>query len=1330
MVIRKLLGIILISSAVSACTGRPSTRTEHSGALGTFKEDQRADAAETRSNPTEDIRKAYEARMEISDQLTAAENNKSGKSALDLAVRLAKVVLSESTLSNSSAYNTSEFRVVLGQFHQALILAYRLDKSGLLKSGILKRYEEVSLGLCAPRDLSTCLRLPIFRDSQSGLVMKILAQQLEPRISQSEALSGYYALLHLAYEVSGSRHDETLDQMYVRYAREYIQYLRDSEDTNLADVRRRFRDNLSIALGQLRDSSKKGEINHLYCDFIERLNPLDSVSFAKIDIDKRMRRSLTNEFIRCTSARGRLHSAISKHMAGRSSRIKLTSERISKFPFLYKNLGIELVGDQQINSIAVPAFILESLYYNEIDQTLARSYWSRVGKVDDEKFLKFVQNFARMQVALTIESTLQSLSTIMREEFAKRKGLSSDYFSDTLINANSRSQSDWDELKDRLNSLRDFLIAVYDIDIRRRSDRSLTDLYVNVKDSLGKNFPQHLSLTVTTPMALPMYYYMAKSQGTIKIRIPWLPTDNQWRDVLANDALQRFFRQDFGQAEPLFTFGALGESLSPLQKMHVLDFALRIGIFDFIPFDMLPEDKEKNMPAEFLFFEQYVKDSLGFWEKTFNEIISKLQKIEAGSNFNDYILRACRDPMGAPVSLELSELRNRVFLGGPSISQPLDDIYTAIDGLFGWRVQRDRALQIVDILSAHLKEGLEKNAINSARIGNVQTLIDRMRKEVDRYTSLERSLARTAFALDRQIVNKQVDCLHRMAKSEFFKRNQLMLQNIEHMKNVHAAMSILVVSPKNADVLSSRTAFNASSDKFTEDVRTRANGLLDKVEKSGLLDKMDLEAALNTLLRIHNSTSPQYRNIGYFVSGVPSLEQSGRTLHTLSYFTADQYVQSKWDSVIRVRRMLETTYLQSEVINRDLGTDYSGPVAIARNTSVPLGDFGQLEFLPEYKETETKPTVYFQDQDRFVHSAMQEFAGEVPGGKQYVDWFSTGGLDSRLIVKRLSWMKGLKSLGTIEVEDTDQTTCPKDMFGMPMATKDLSGNWLPGVPHIEECKAIRISAADLTDYYLKILDVLKIKELDREIIELIDRNGRLAFDITSFIKYRNEENTSEWTYFDEFYRDYISTVPVYTYKGGGLWSQEQYEEIRGERDFSRFIEEYKRRISDTTTLFDLKYGPSLNERSAIRRKMLEHLNLAMEFEETVRNLEDQRIDLGDYLIERTNPNGYKGPLAFTDWRVMTINQRKSGSRAGTPIYLSENERATKWFDGHVSSYIIKETECGFLPNNKDPEYKLLGKSVDQDIFDTNKSCTLRHEKWKRVQIQRRKELRNHLSKVH
>jgi hypothetical protein len=145
----------------------------------------------------------------------------------------------------------------------------------------------------------------------------------------------------------------------------------------------------------------------------------------------------------------------------------------------------------------------------------------------------------------------------------------------------------------------------------------------------------------------------------------------------------------------------------------------------------------------------------------------------------------------------------------------------------------------------------------------------------------------------------------------------------------------------------------------------------------------------------------------------------------------------------------------------------------------------------------------------------------------------------------------------------------------------------------------------------------------------------------------------------------------------------------------------------------MRNAPTQITRDTIREEILNHLDDIMTFEEAVRDLEERRVDLGDYLIERTNVPRSDEPLVNGDWRVMQVKTRTTGPRAGTPIYLREEDSAKSWFAGFVETFAIKDTDCFVLPQEGDPDY--TGSKTTE--------CRARYNEWKAQREVKRMQVR-------
>lgn len=1314
MVIRALLVLTLVLAL--GCKGKASKITEHEGARQTVDDthDVKVDAQSV-------IMAKYSARMQTSERINAAST---AVGALEIARELEALVLNPGVLADPNQSGLSEFDVVLSQFNRALNKAIELDEAAVIKSGILERYEQQVTAGCQMNGRG-CLNLGVFRgDHLTSRILTRIAANLEPQMKAMRDSKSttrlypltqrYYQLLSFAYELSNGQPVPELDQLYVANARDYFGYFRSlNEEQRQPENHRRFRDALTLALGHLRNQAAgSGKLNERYCAFLIQLNPLDPEMFKTMDLDKRSQRSMLSEFIQCTSQDNdpnhdltkMVHEFVAKsnqqavelykkhHSEAEPARFKPYSggysyalESMKETPFMPANLGIELTSRDDM-----AFFVLERVFYQEMDLTDAMGYWTRIKGLDDLKFMKFVHNYARLQTAYVLKITMQNFNKVLKDQFAQKGGLSSDFFYEVVKELNQISQFDWDELRDRLAFTREFLLKVYDQRLMRgvkKEDLALQKEYLSIKESLGA-LQDHLAMAVTTPMTVPLYYYMAKAQGTIKFHVPWASTD-QWFDIPATDALAQFLTSYKLTTYPFFKFGAMDQSWDELQKLHMLNYAFRIGVFEFIDFSMLDEDKKSGLPGEVLFFKQAIKDILKTWEYTFTTQIEALNAHVRNGNFDQSFLESCRDPLGMPVSTDLRGLSMGTFLLNPAMTNATSVVYGNSKFIPAWRNYRDNIRQVTEVMEQFLNQENAQVHMSGAKFKVRQQIVDQVRGEIEYYNRLERQFFRLQFEQDRKIVDHQRDCLERLHQNEFLRREKLMARHIEYFKDVHAAMSLVNGT--------------AQTDK---DITDRQDRL--RAETTELVVKgMPLEQALNEVLSIHNVTASPYDKIGFFINDFEdTFEKTGKRIKMLNIFNGERFYQGRWDTLIRTRSYLNSTTVSTAEVNSELGTSYAGDrVALAPNTKIPLGTFSELEMSGDYLNNTQKNVNYVKDQSAFVRSAMIQMAGAETGGSQFISWYSDGGLSINLAERRLAWLKDLQELGIIQTSDDDVKNCPKDKWGRPRAVRDLSGRWLPGAPHLEKCQAYRVSSSDVMESYMSVLNLLRVSDYERELLDLIDRPGKMEARIKAYLQYNNEPSTTKWTYFDQFYRSNYTTFSA-TIRDGRSWKQVLLEDIRAKSEFISFKDSYQRNVENAPALFPLDVQPTQIDRSEIRRQILDHLNDIMEFEESVYILEESKRDLGQMLIEKTTTPRAEETRVFNNWRVMTVKTRTDSTKhTGTPIYLSEDNSAKSWFAGFVEAFVMKDTDCMVLPQKGDPDF-------EEGLQSPDMTCKQRLDQWK------------------
>lgn len=1325
MVDRKSLYQALMATTVSAvlftigCTGKPSTRTVHEDKAAEFNE-----RPISKSEARNQIVSTYNSRFQISAQISSAND---AQSALAIAQNLEPSILNLNVLSDPEQSGVSQFGTILGLFHRAIDKAYTLDKKVVIASGILDRYQRIVLDHCTMENQG-CIRLKHFRkDHLTGRILMLAAEGLEEKLTQLRSDSTqqpayhntafrYYRLLQLAYEMGNNALNPQLDQKYVTFARDYYAYFRSlPESDQKPELHRIHRETLSLALDHLRNQSQSGNPGQSYCDFLIALNPLESDMFNELELDKRAQTAMTGEFVKCASDRKVFSDLIGKHIsAHKGEGFDIIRKDLNENPSIYKNLAADV---PERSDLAF--FVLDQVYYQKINANIAMSYWEKVGKINDRDFIRFVRKYARAQAAFLTRKTLDIYNKALADRFIKRGGLGSDFFEDVVKDVNSSMQFEWDELKERQYAIRELLIRLYDGQLGQLVKPELKDTqtdYLNLKTELS-NLPYDFSLAITSPMAIPLYYYMAKAQGSIKFLMNWWDSSDQYFDIPAAQALGNYFEPSDRIRGSLFKFGELYYQHDNLQKLHMLDFALRIGIFDQIDFGLLDEDKAFQLPSEALFFKQISKDRLSIIEKTLRTKIDNLEQLSNSPNFKDRFMGMCLDPLNASTSMNLTELK----MGTMSENNMFDQVLTTVYDqsiVPAWRFERQRLEQMLAVFKNYLYSDGAEHRLTSTKLNQRDLIVRELESQIENIQKLEREMWSKTMDLDHKIVSANADCLDRITRADYFRRTIVMEMNVDYFKNVHAAMTILrLVGDESSDILEAQRLITRHIRDL--DVKARAQKLLSTINTLGIVGTAgSLKSALNDALNIHNVNTPAYQKIGYPVGEYPTLisdsapNASGR-IKTLNSFDGQTFNQGLWDSLIRVRQMLNVGQVNGAEASQYIGIPNNGPTLIGRNVDIPLGSIGTLELDSIYKDFSRKQVPYADDQREFVRRAMTQFGGAEPNGTQYVSWYSTGGLSIRLLQRRLNWLNDVKGYGALELLDTDPVTCGKDIWGHVVPTRDLGNRMLVSKNvRTGNCNSLRVSARDMADQYLKIIALLKITDADRDLLDLMDRPGKLENIIESFLRYNGEISTSKWSYFDQFYRRYFTSYRVTTQDAKGLPSEQWIEKLSGADQFIALRDSDLKRVGRVALLLPSNPYVTQIARNSEREKILNNVTGVIEFEEEVAKLEDQKINLGPMYISTTSTPAV-GETVESDrwrpdqrkWRIMDVKSRpSSSSRAGTPIYLRDVDSAKTWWAGYVEGFIAKSTNCTVLARPGDPDY-------DSTINNASASCALRIKEW-------------------
>lgn len=1184
----------------------------------------------------------------------------------------------------------------------------------------------------------------------------------------------FYRLLFAAFDISTFRTNPDLNMTYLRLSQDYFAYLRSlPAEKRTSDFHRRHAQNMNIILNRVRDEMKTTNDRAEYCQFVIDTNPLSfQLDSGDQGFDRKTMRFFVSEFIECSSLQKDqrlLQKAIGDLLSKESQILQAEQKQAAqdaaknsteKADWLYSvsDKGFsytlaELATDREIarglnvdlNAKADPIvmFVADRLFYGRIDQSMARAYWDKLENRFDPQILAYFTNYARAQMAYEIKTTLQNYGLILRQEFKKRDGLGTGFYDEVLKRINNM-QSGWELLKAHQRNLRDFLLRAYDqksLDPRFAAaiTKALDELdsvsdktvFAELKDMIQPAKYDHVGLTVVAPMTMALYYYMAKSQGTIKIFVPWWPMNDQYFTINAQNSLRQYLQSDGRIDFQLINLGSDMYKFDHMGKLHAMNFALRTGLFKYIPFDLLDEDREAKPFAvdqteannQYLFFRQAFKDIFRFWETYFQSATKSIDDVLRDRNFTERFLNACRDPLGATVTMKLDKLRKGTLFEEEHLFTAVNEIYSTGRFMSGWREDRQGIMNYIKVVEAHAER---------ARSETGREVVSRLKADLARYEGLERLFYKKLFALDRKIVDSKNDCLMTLQKAEYFRRDVIYKQNIEYYKTVHAAALFLKLVDGQTPEMALNSAgsvighwlseksrgASAAQIAVHQDVARRMNALtqtLRTVGLSALRSATSLEEGVNRLLNIHNFDNEPFmsQRLGLFVTGVPTYSSSnpGREIKALNYVTKDRFVQSRWDSLARIRQQLQTTWVNAREANQELGTSYTSDFIVGRRMDIPLGSWADLDNDGMYNNNETFKVSMDEDQSDFVKQAMIQLAGYKGGsGVQFIDWNSNAGLGMNLFEKRFGWMRELAQFGSIQTDESDAKNCPHDEFNEVLATRDLYGNALFAADaRTSECRAVRITPKNILDSFIRLGQALNLSDFDRELLEWIDRSGKNSGLVLEYFKYDKEPSTSKWTWFDEFYREKLVSETVYAADG----TKSSIETLRGKDEFKNYIDSYLHNVRSAKHLFALESAPTQVERDAVRKQIVRHMDEIREYEALIRRIEDSGQKLGEIVFERVNPDSRRSDEKYIDgvWRYMPIRYRTSGERAGTPIYLEDNERVKAWYASVVQHFFVNESLCEALPKKADPDAARYSPVLDR-VSDETLSCEKRFQIWK------------------
>ncbi len=806
-----------------------------------------------------------------------------------------------------------------------------------------------------------------------------------------------------------------------------------------------------------------------------------------------------------------------------------------------------------------------------------------------------------------------------------------------------------------------------------------------------------------------------------------------------------------------------------------------------------------ELANEYLFFERLFHDVLKFFKGSFRDQITDLDKLLQVQDHVGRFSAACKNPYTTPMDFSVDKLYSNTLVGDDSFLDHMTKVYGRLGYFRYWQQEIRYVRDLMKIAYRHLDS--EKYELSPEKEAVKNSIKSTINNELEEYYDLTRQVMRRIIDIDKMIVSQERDCLERIRKAEDHRKKILYDANLDYYRDAHAAISLLSVAPQSGkievtplaeplDVLNAGRAlletkvneWYAAAIDGKDQAYIDEHGFADA--KSRMLDithvlfnaditqnpavtifhKEELKAdnftpwlrnALSAFIGIHNhqeimTTLPGglQKELGFFVTGTDLYSYDKREIKRKNKIYPDRFVQSRWDTLVRIRRQLQT--LDMDAAEADFSADLISEaeyearrtsnqrVPIAPDLYIPMLTIDELANDHLYKDTASNEVYYPENasQTAFLKEAMGQFAGDEREGIQYVSWHSPSGSDLKYIPKRLSYLIRMFQLGSIEITQGERSLCPLDEFGY----RTMKGAE-PG------CEIFAVKAKDVVDYFIKFADFFRLDENDIEILNWINREGRLHQYVGRQFKLEDKEDSQDWTFFDKFFQRNFTRTWAVVRRGSKLEYVEK-DRLDGSAFFaSVFRGSIKDNFKPEHHLFELNDSVLQTQRDRVRRPILQHLRRAESIEEHIMDLEDSKTDLGQIVFQRKDKNSPDSSFYDFDnkrfveadvnsdglerpslWRYVPIKTRKEGnqeSRLDSFLYLRDDPESVKaGFYNKARSFFVAESACEALPTENDPDFKQLQASTQTTLKDADQDCDVRYEAWKLDSDLRRARERN------
>lgn len=1309
----KQLNLYLAFVSVSfliACDGKKIDRVHNEGAVQTKEE---------RNNRTDDQRILSEKEGNVWAQDKAEMQKLFTEKKVDAAkvsVHLSKIektLLHSKTLNDKNYYLSLSFRDLLVEFNRGIVHLQNTAPEFLEKSGILKRYLAVLMEGCQ-QDLSECKHLAKFKvDQLTAQVLTNQAALLDKNKITDANIHEFYQLLKLSLDMQSRAKNYTVEGLYFKHSIAYLQFLKKSKEPWAKSSEARLKTDVSMILtkmnGQYASDELSAEEKKKYCEFIHVIDPLSSVDKYQI-LEEKKRQELVQVFLMCqVGDKSSLEESLVKNLkTEKESQIKDWIEA-SKNPEFAKNKNVQNMGynfiikalendlklvksfDLKLNHNQDGSFfVIDKLYYEKITYNQAQQLIESLNSKSDYETIKMIRYYTQNQTAHLINESLRIFSLIFKANF-ENLGLKDTLFREVIAQVNGELFQPWYSHFRRVADIEKLLQVHYARKYKSgfilTEDATFTKTQKEISDLRAElaNIKNHMNLVLTPPMEYALFYYMSQVQGTVKFDYNF-GTKILTFDMKAEEVLSKSVMPKLNATSPKFfsiiprmmeSKDAEKEAIEESLPILSLQYALKIGLFDKFPFNLVRKESKKSGIE--LFSEQFLKEI----------IVSKriqLEKSLVDSNLflddNDFKIRAqqlCLNPMDMKNSIEsLSTLQAGFGIQDKAFIGKVSKIYDKSKMLYD--IQASNA----NINATNQVRLIIKDYLNS--IGNNQETVTKAFDEQIKYISdLQEKITRAMLELDSYFVKGTKNCLKNMVRAEQFRRFRLLYEHIEHFKNVHAGMTLLRMSEQSKTTSLNALSSLAQSIKQA-DVKTRALDIIQKLKVNNLIDGRSIEgkqlaSALNTLFAIHNDQKHKY---GYFVNEDKIDHRDGQNvgLKKISYFNSNVYVEGVWDTTLRTKSYLTQVQVSPQELSLLFDDKFTAPSYIGQNIMNPQTTVNDAENLTIWNSESKIEFPFDEDQTEFLRQTVHGFAGR--DGGSAISWFV--GTDFLSVLnQRLEWLIQMSLTRPLVYGKQTDPDCVVDGLDRVKKGTDIK-NFKKGV---NSCGVIKITTDDVLSAFLEMFEFYDHNKDERAIFELLRRTGKNVNSALAAFKYSNEESTAEWTYFDEFIRkNYIN-------KG----NQAPY--LEGMYGFNEFKKRRERGLTEKDHLLGIGQLPITLIRETLRKDILPQIQWTFKLEQAVKKMEiehgkDKSKKLKDIIFAINNVNRNNEPLFENRWRYLHVKERSSG----TPIYLRESEESMlKWFRGFIETAIVQDGQCEFLPKPGDSDAMSFKKSKCSDQFE-------------------------------